>query len=200
MAGTPHIQYWVENWHKHISRKEPWGVSWPEVASTSCTSTPCPWSSGHPHSAYLPVLRIKAVSHYFPVPYTGVSGLGALPEPEKLARAPTFTLAEQGDGVHCSISSDSELIPVPTPAAVAQSNSGVVSTNTLSLTVPPKFTRRILQLEYIEMSELIPETWGLESENGSPCCHQGHRQTRWGPVVDTVDRETFTGKKFSPVV
>ena len=46
--------------------------------------------------------------------------------------------------------------------------------------------QRILQLEYIEMSELIPETWGLESENVSPCCHQGRRQTRRGPVVDIL--------------
>ena len=36
------------------------------------------------------------------------------------------------------------------------------------------------------MSELIPETWGLEPENVSPCCHQGCRQTRRGPVVDIL--------------
>lgn len=36
------------------------------------------------------------------------------------------------------------------------------------------------------MSELIPETWGLESEGASPCCHQTRRQTRRGPVIDIL--------------
>ena len=58
--------------------------------------------------------------------------------------------------------------------------------NTLSLAIPPKLSQRILQLEYIEMAELMPETWGLEPDGIVPCCQQGRRQSRRGPVVDIL--------------
>ena len=46
--------------------------------------------------------------------------------------------------------------------------------------------QKVLQLEYVEMAELIPESWGLEPEVATSCCHQGRRQTRRGPVVDIL--------------
>ena len=52
-------------------------------------------------------------------------------------------------------------------------NTIVLHKNTLSFTTPPKLTQRIFQLEYIEMSDLIPKAWGLELENMLPCCVQG---------------------------
>lgn len=58
--------------------------------------------------------------------------------------------------------------------------------STLSLAIPQKLCRRILELDYVEMSELLPETWGLESDTTLPCCHEGRRQSRRGPVTDIL--------------
>ena len=58
--------------------------------------------------------------------------------------------------------------------------------STLSLAIPQKLCRRILELDYVEMSELLPETWGLESDATLPCCHEGRRQPRRGPVTDIL--------------
>ena len=36
------------------------------------------------------------------------------------------------------------------------------------------------------MSELLPETWGLEMDASHPCCSENRRQTRRGPVSDIL--------------
>ena len=46
--------------------------------------------------------------------------------------------------------------------------------------VPPKLVNRILAKEYIDIWELLPETWQLESEN--PCCHS--KRPRCSLVTD----------------
>ena len=49
-----------------------------------------------------------------------------------------------------------------------------------------KLAPKVLRLEHVEMTELIHEMWGLEPDNTLSCCHQGHRQTCQGPVVDIL--------------
>ena len=49
-------------------------------------------------------------------------------------------------------------------------------------TLPPKLMKRIVQKEYIEMYEILPESWRLETESASPS-GQGKRPRR-GPITD----------------
>ena len=49
-------------------------------------------------------------------------------------------------------------------------------------TLPPKLLKRIVQKEYIEMYEILPESWRLETESASPS-GQGKRPRR-GPITD----------------
>lgn len=95
-----------------------------------------------------------------------------------LVGAPTFLMANPASRAHCTIDSEDGSVPIPsTPQLV------VGSTSTLSLTIPVKLSCRILELEYAEMTELIPEIRGLEPDTASLCCHQGCRQTHRGLVI-----------------
>ena len=51
--------------------------------------------------------------------------------------------------------------------------------------LPPKLARQILELEYVNMAELVPDTWRYEEE-GSKCCHQSRRTSRRAPVTDIL--------------
>ena len=83
-------------------------------------------------------------------------GLGVLPPPTSLVNLPTFS-------------------PLPTPQPVTLSQ---------ALSVPAKISKKILDLEYVEMHELLPDSWLLQEED-SRCCHQ-RRSNRRGPVTDIL--------------
>ena len=52
--------------------------------------------------------------------------------------------------------------------------------------IPPRVVKKILNLEYIEMAELLPEYWGTE-EPESPCCtSQLSKSSRRSPVTDIL--------------
>ena len=50
--------------------------------------------------------------------------------------------------------------------------------------LPQKLVKRILNLEFIDMSELIPESWKFMEEEIS-YCHQ-NRSSHRGPVTDIL--------------
>ena len=50
-----------------------------------------------------------------------------------------------------------------------------------SVPLPQKLIKKILDLEYIEMSELIPDAWRYNEEDNQ-CCHSTHCSARRGPV------------------
>ena len=52
----------------------------------------------------------------------------------------------------------------------------------LSILLPPKLLKRILELEYIDMVELMPESWSNQGEE--QCCHQSRRNFLKGPIMD----------------
>ena len=52
--------------------------------------------------------------------------------------------------------------------------------------LPPKLVKRILNLEFVDMSELIPGSWKL-TEDTSPCCQHTHAPRR-GLVTDILLR------------
>ena len=51
--------------------------------------------------------------------------------------------------------------------------------------LPPKLEKRILNLEFVDISELIPESWEVEEEAASLSC-QHPRAPRRGPVTDIL--------------
>ena len=52
--------------------------------------------------------------------------------------------------------------------------------------LPPKVVKRILNLEFMDISELIPESWKFEEEAASSSCCQHPRAPRRGPVTDIL--------------
>lgn len=49
--------------------------------------------------------------------------------------------------------------------------------------VPEKIKKRVLALEYVDMAELVPETWQLGQEDKEECCrHQTQKLQRRGTV------------------
>ena len=52
--------------------------------------------------------------------------------------------------------------------------------------VPPKLKKRILDLEYVDMAELVPDTWRLQEVDEGKCCHKTHHTPRRGPVKDIL--------------
>ena len=113
--------------------------------------------------------------------FTAVLALGTLPEPDKLAGVPTFSMAKGGNEAMLTTSSKSTMLP--SPMVVLQETN---PPNVLSLGIPLKLSRKILDLEYVEMSELLPEMWGLDLDTATSCCHDNRRQTRRGPVTDIL--------------
>jgi hypothetical protein len=53
--------------------------------------------------------------------------------------------------------------------------------------LPPKIVNRLLELEYVDMSELVPDGWRYQGDDSSSskCCHQQKRY-RCGPVTDII--------------
>ena len=51
--------------------------------------------------------------------------------------------------------------------------------------LPKKLVKRILELEFVDMAELVPDSWQYTEEDQPKCCHQPKRQRR-GPVADIL--------------
>ena len=95
------------------------------------------------------------------------SVLGVLLDPSRLSRIPTFSMATMGSEVQCTISSDGAV------TSLMALSSEVNDTQAMSLAIPQKLSKKILDLQCVEMLELLPETWGLESDAHPSCCHDG---------------------------
>ena len=57
-----------------------------------------------------------------------------------------------------------------------------------SCDVPDKIQKRILDLEYVDVGELLPETWKMQQiqeDQDLQCCHQA-RTLRRGPVTNLL--------------
>ena len=67
---------------------------------------------------------------------------------------------------------------MPDPFMLSEQLEGMLGLATL----PPKLMKRILNKEYIEMFEILPESWRLEMEASTPAGH-GKRPRR-GPITD----------------
>ncbi len=77
--------------------------------------------------------------------------------------------------------------PTTTAATLALSESRLAlqSWNPgFTLSLPLKLRKKILDLKYVEMGELMAESWRTQEDDQNDCCHQRH--TRKGPVTDIL--------------
>ena len=101
-----------------------------------------------------------------------------MPPPSVLSAMPTFTLKGEDAPPPPIINSTITGPFAPSPRAATS------SATPLTLSVPTKIVRNILDLDFVEMAELLPDTWKLmEEEPGS--CHQRRSQHR-GPITDIL--------------
>ena len=86
---------------------------------------------------------------------------------------PTFPITPLGSGVGATAAvmaaghGPSGATPMPDPFMLSEQLEGMLGLATL----PPKLMKRILNKEYIEMFEILPESWRLEMEASSPAGH-----------------------------
>lgn len=69
------------------------------------------------------------------------------------------------------------------PSAIVPITSAATISQTMS--IPQKILKRIRELDYVEMSELVPDNWRYGEEE-QKCCHQTRRTQRRGPVTDIL--------------
>ena len=99
-------------------------------------------------------------------------GLGIIPSSSQISNIPVFNSS--------GTLSTSIINPI---SSVAVSAAPRANPNTFQ-DLPQKLIKRILNLEFIDMSELIPESWKFMEEEIS-CCHQ-NRSSHRGLVTDIL--------------
>ena len=52
--------------------------------------------------------------------------------------------------------------------------------------LPPKLVKKILDLEFIDMAELVPDAWQHGDDNSTGCCSHSRRAPKRGPVTDIL--------------
>ena len=84
-----------------------------------------------------------------------------MPDPTVLTEVLIFSLATERQLI---------VHRVEMPPKVAPTLTGIAPF--VGLAIPPRLQQKVLNLECIEMSELLPESWELEAE-ATLCCQQG---------------------------
>ena len=114
-----------------------------------------------------------------------------MPSPTAVSFAPVFTAVPGGldpvaaalsqVGLTSSVCGQTAIVPLVNPAVppAADLLGGPVAMPGWG-SVPPRLTKKILALEYVDMWELLPESWRLEPAEGG-CCHS--RRPRRGLVM-----------------
>ena len=108
------------------------------------------------------------------------AGLGIIPSAAQHLNLPTFTTSGGG----CT-STTSMILPLSSTGGILRHTTpGDELCMSSFQDLPPKLVKRILSLEFVDMSELIPGSWKLTEDN-SPCC-QHTRAPSKGPVTDIL--------------
>lgn len=116
--------------------------------------------------------RLTSPSHF-------TTGLGVIPPPPLLSGIPLIT----GDMTNSTAPHTAAITAPPlVTAAPTPPQSLGISSQTLSL--PQKLVKKILDLEYVDMNELLPDTWRFQDDE-QKCCHQRRGQRR-GPITDIL--------------
>lgn len=102
-------------------------------------------------------------------------GLGDMPPEVHLAGLPRFSAPSAPPGTAVSGSLALSVPGVPEPSALPDASVHML---------PQKLVKRIRELEYVEMSELVQEAWQFHDEEQGSCCHAKRR--RRNPVTDIL--------------
>ena len=105
------------------------------------------------------------------------TGLGVVSPPITLSSIPTFSMS----AATATIPALATMMAAGTTPPVFTLQDPSVKR---SLPLPAKLVKRILDLEFVDMVELVPDSWRYQEEEAK-CCHQPKRQRR-GPVTDIL--------------
>ena len=105
-----------------------------------------------------------------------IIGLGSMPSVARIATLPVFT--------------NSGGLPVSLPLSMPNLSQANVEVANQSVamqhwSIPAKLTKKILDLKYVDMSELLPDSWRLQEES-KQCWHHHRTQSKRGPVNDIL--------------
>ena len=105
------------------------------------------------------------------------AGLGIVPPPQLLLGVPM---------IGTSTVDSTATPPMTTPAIIPNSLPEPLPTWNMppTLSLPPKMIKKILNLEFVDMSELLQDSWRPQEEEHK-CCHQRRGQRR-GPITDIL--------------
>ena len=111
------------------------------------------------------------------------AGLGIVPPASLLASMPTFSAPPTAAAMPVlAMPSD----PMPSTAPGTPLATPLRVGGQQSWALPAKLVKRILDLEYVDMAELVPDSWCFqEEEEASKCCHQPKRH-RQGPITNIL--------------
>ena len=112
------------------------------------------------------------------------SGLGVPVDPATLPPLPALDPTTDPDPTAVTLSSLESLSAAFKPPSVPSNTSSQLPNTLDSVPIPAKLRKRILDLEFVEMHELLPEAWGIEATQS--CCPGSRRQTRRAPVQDIL--------------
>ena len=108
-----------------------------------------------------------------------LAGLGIIPSAAQQLNLPTFTTS----GGECT-STTSIILPLSSSGGILRPAPKDELDMGSFQDLPPKLVKRILNLEFVDMSELIPGSWKL-TEDTSSCCQHTHAPRR-GLVTDIL--------------
>ncbi len=94
-----------------------------------------------------------------------------------LSTVPTFSVAASGMATTPSASMTTGMLPL-LPMATLTTHAPE------ALSLPAKLVKKIQDLEFVEMSELLTDSWRFQ-EDEAKCCHQRKGQRR-GPITDIL--------------
>ncbi len=106
--------------------------------------------------------------------------LGVPPSLGSLPHVPTFSMASDGLALLAAAATQS----LPIPSISAGPNDPTLISTCRAVAIPPKLVKKILDLDFVEMGDLLPEAWGVEASQS--CCPGSRRQTRRAPVTDIL--------------
>ena len=104
-----------------------------------------------------------------------------MPPASVLRGLPTFSLSNPMlANAARTTSSVTPILATPVLSAIAPDK-----TVPRSLSLPSKLVKKIVDLEFIDMAELVPDSWRYQEEEPNKCCHQPKCHRR-GPVTDIL--------------
>ena len=113
------------------------------------------------------------------IPLSHSTGLGVIPPASQLSSIPIFNTL----GISTTSTSPISSIAVNPTSSSYKAIPSAVNASTFQ-DLPLKLAKRILSLEFVDMAELIPESWKFIDEDVG-CCHH-NRASRKGPVTDIL--------------